>query len=156
MRASQKKLEEFDPDTGKMRFKPTIINRSPNLRERPVWIDLFEISKKQTSSRENSPQRVLINKNSQQITEKIRYKQYKTIFECLGPINGKITYGNIDLNNNDQKMIEILNPLLQELAESDIVLDFSQFCQAIDALIKVLTPQEKWYLIFSFNKPKPV
>ena len=51
-------------------------------------------------------------------------------------------------------MIEIIYPIIQELAESRLELDFGEFCQALDGLIRVLTPQDKWYLIFTYSNEK--
>lgn len=107
--------------------------------------------KKEQPSPAETSRIILTNKKSQQITEKIRYKQYKKIFESLSPLSGKIQYTTIDFHKTDKKMIDIIYPLIQELADSNLELSFSQFCQALDALIKVLTPQEKWYLIFTYK-----
>ena len=43
-----------------------------------------------SSPRETS--KILINKNSKKITEKIRYRQYEVIFNSLSPVNGRISY----------------------------------------------------------------
>ena len=137
-----------------MLFKPQIINNYSEIREKSVWIDLFDQSKKIKDTPVESTKQLSINKNSKKITEKIRYRQYKKIFDALLPQLGKIKYTSIDFKSADSRMIEIIYPIIQELAESRLELDFGEFCQALDGLIRVLTPQDKWYLIFTYSNEK--
>lgn len=150
-RASQRKLENFDKTTGKLLFTPRIKNFPLEPREKPVWEELFNESKKIKIS-PVLPVKLLINKTSQKITQKIRYRQYLVIFNSLSPIRGKIKYDLIDFEKVDSEMIKIIQPLIEELgADNTLELTFEEFCQALDGLIKVLTPQEKWYLIFAYK-----
>ena len=145
-RAAQLENEKFDVKTGKELFRPQILKTPHNDRDRNIWEELYSHKKKPISF--NTPSVRLIDKNSEKITERIRYRRYNEIFQSLSPINGIIRYVTIDFKIVDIQIVEILNPLIEELAESKQELDFKQFCEAMDALIKILTPQEKWYLMF--------
>lgn len=150
MRAVNRKMSEFDPETGQKYFKPKVHQREES-REKPVWEELYESSKKISSSPLNSSRKLLIDKNSQKINNKIRHKQYLKIFKDLSKDGEIIRYCDIKFDKADKNMVEILNPVFIEMGEKNIELVFEEFCQALDALFKVLTPQEKSYLLFSYT-----
>lgn len=152
-RAEQLEQEKIDSVTGRELFKPHILStpHAARDRDRDIWEELY--SYKKPVIMQSPPSVRIIDKNSEKITEKIRYRKYEEIFKSLQPDNGKIKYNSIDYMAIDHQIVEIINPLIQELAESEQALDFKQFCEAMDALLKVLTPQEKWYIMF-VNKNK--
>ena len=155
LRAIKRKLEILDNDTGKVLFTPQINDSRREIREKPVWQELYEESKRKTISPEK-PQKISINKNSKKITEKIRYRQYEVIFNSLSPESGRIAYDHINFKTSDKRMVEIIHPIIHELqCDLNFSLNFEEFCEAMDSLIKVLTPQEKWYLIFSYRHSLP-
>jgi CRISPR/Cas system CSM-associated protein Csm2 small subunit len=131
-------------------FKPQIISTNRIKRDKSIWDELY--TPKQKPILLESPSIKLINKNSEKITEKLRNKKYQQIFNDLKPIDGKIKYSTIDFKSLDEKLVEILSPLLKKLAESSCETDFSHFWEEMDSLLKVLTPDEKKYLILL--KPK--
>ena len=152
MRAVSRKLQDYDPRTGAKYYHPQISNRGKQeKREKPVWEELYESSKRKMDSPQSTPRMVLIDKNSQKINEKIRYKQFSKIFNDLSLDGHEIRYYEINFGKIDPQLASILHPLLQEMAEKNIDLIFEEFCQALDALFKVLTPQDKSYLLFSYS-----
>ena len=155
MRAASRKMGEFDPETGQRYFKPQVL-RNEESREKPVWEELYESSKRLKYSPLNSSSMVLIDKNSQKISQKIRHKQFLKIFQDLSRDGELLRYCEIKIHESDKTMVQILNPLFLEMAEKNLDLVFEEFCQALDALFKVLTPQDKSYLLFSYTKnPSP-
>ena len=154
-RAINRKNEIFDGDTGKVLFTPQINESKRGIREKPVWQELYEESNRKIIFPEK-PQKLLINENSKKITEKIRYRQYEVIFNSLSPVNGRISYECINFKIADTRLLEILHPIIQELQyDISFTLTFEEFCETMETLIKILTPQEKWYLIFSYKNPLP-
>lgn len=152
MRAVSRKLQDYDPQTGAKYYQPQISSRGKQeKREKPVWEVLYESSKRKMDSPQNTPRMVLIDKNSQKINEKIRYKQFSKIFNDLSLDGHEIRYYELNFDKIDPQLASILHPLLQEMAEKNIDLIFEEFCQALDALFKVLTPQDKSYLLFSYS-----
>jgi hypothetical protein len=101
----------------------------------------------------DSPLLKLIDKNSNKITERIRHKRYEQIFNSLKPESGKIHYELIDCKDIDEEILEILSRVIENLEEKKEGIDFKQFCEAMDGYFKVLTPQEKWNIMF-VNKNK--
>jgi hypothetical protein len=151
MRAASRKMQEFDPETGLKLFQPQVSSHKLEKREKPVWEELYENSRKKNESPKVTPRQVLIDRNSQKINEKIRYKQFSKIFNDLS-LNGKeIRHYELNFERLDGQMCSILQPIFQEMQEKSIDLIFDEFCQALDALFKVLTPQEKGYLLFSYS-----
>lgn len=152
-KARERKLEseKVDPITGQELFRPQIISNPRMDREKSIWEELYSYKKRPIA---NSPPTMrLIDKNSEKITGKIRYRRYDEIFKSLQPTNGKIQYKTIEFTIVDMQLIDIISPLVEELRESKQALDFKQFCEAMDALLKVLTPQEKWYIMFVNKSP---
>lgn len=152
IRESQRKLEQFDPETGKALFKPQVLSKSRNDKgDKSIWESLYYKRSKNNHSPIPSPRKVFIDKNSQKINQKIRYRQFSKIFNELSNNTSSIKYSEIDFKSADKQMVDILYPMIQELAESRTELSFEDFCEALDALFKLLTPQDKWYLIFTFK-----
>ena len=101
-RAAQLENEKFDVKTGKELFRPQILKTPHNDRDRNIWEELYSHKKKPISF--NTPSVRLIDKNSEKITERIRYRRYNEIFQSLSPINGIIRYVTIDF-----KIVDIQN-----------------------------------------------
>ena len=149
MRAASRKMLEFDPETGQKFFRPQV-HAHRESREKPVWEELYESSKRVSESPLNSARKILTDKNSQRINQKIRHKQFLRIFQDLSVDGQVVRYCEIKFEQADENMVQILNPLFLEMAEKNLDLVFEEFSQALDALFKVLTPQEKSYLLFSY------
>ena len=91
--------------------------------------------------------------NSERIMKKIREKKFNEIFQVLGPnTNGTISAETVQKSRVPEKIQKILQPLLEELEEMKETLNFSEFCEAMDILIKTLSPGDKSVLMASEKK----
>ena len=81
--------------------------------------------------------------------EKLKLTKFKSLFEQFQPRNGVISFETIRSSRLDRDTQSILSPLLDELEESGEELTMEEFCGALDALLKVLTPNEKHTLLFN-------
>ena len=87
---------------------------------------------------------VTSDKKTERIMKKIKYQRYKEIFSMLLPdIKGLISKETIYKNNLSSGLRKIISPLLDELEELNETLDFNEFYDAMEMLMKSLTPGDK-------------
>ena len=86
--------------------------------------------------------------------KKIKYQRYKEIFLMLLPDNkGLISKATVYKSNLIPVVKKIISPLLEELEALDETLDFNEFYDAMEMLMKALTPGDKSSLLLPC-KPK--
>ena len=91
--------------------------------------------------------------NSERIMKKIKDKKYSEIFQVLSPnTNGTISVETIKKSKIPEKIQKILQPLLEELEEMKETLNYSEFCEAMDMLLKTISPGDKSVLMASEKK----
>lgn len=82
--------------------------------------------------------------NSQKIMKKVKQQKYDEIFQLLRPnTNGIISAETVKRGGIPENVQKILQPLLEELEEMKETLNFSEFCDAMDMLMKVISPGDK-------------
>ena len=92
---------------------------------------------------------------SERLMKKIKYQRYKEIFNALCPGTKEvITAESICGSSVSQNVRKIIKPLLDELQELRETLDFNEFYDAMEMLMKVLTPGDKSSLLLP-GKSKP-
>ncbi|OMJ66832.1 hypothetical protein SteCoe_36186 [Stentor coeruleus] len=135
---------------------------SPN---KSLWVP--ECSSKLDISQDHLPNKsiqaedIKTNKNSgaeksERIMKKIKYQRYKDIFNLLLPdTKGVITIDTVSKSQMPQTIKKIISPLLEELSELNETLDFNEFYDAMEMLMKVLTPGEKSALLLPVKAKVP-
>lgn len=92
--------------------------------------------------------------NSQKIMKKVKQQKLNEIFQLLQPnTNGIISAETVNKSKIPENFQKILQPLLDELEEMKETLNFSEFCDAMELLLKVISPGDKSALM-SPSKPK--
>lgn len=149
-------VNEFrDKVTGQEFFKPQIIRGPKTQREKSnVWEDLYNRRSDSQERLSISPQKSFKNLKSEKIIKKITAERYYEIFNKLKPTKGKISWISVDPSDLEPDMLTIIMPLIEEMQEAKESLSFEEFCGAMDALMKVLTPQEKNLVIFGNRKKR--
>jgi hypothetical protein len=85
---------------------------------------------------------------SERLMKKIKYQRYKEIFESLTPdTKGVITCETVSRSKMTPNLKKTLQPLLDELQELNETLDFNEFYDAMEMLLKALTPGDKSALL---------
>jgi hypothetical protein len=99
---------------------------------------------------------------SERIMKKVKYSRYKEIFNSLNPNpKGVISPETIQRNSLSPNLLKIIHPLIEELESLNETLDFHEFYDAMEILMKVLTPGEKSTLLLpnkttqNLEVPKP-
>lgn len=67
---------------------------------------------------------------------------------------GYISKETVYKSNLPSSTLKVLNPLIKELVELDEVLNFSEFYESMEILMRYLSPTEK-NIILATSKPKP-
>ena len=85
-------------------------------------------------------------------TEKIlknkKFSRFLKIFEQLSPNDkGEVVYSNINFSLIDPQLLKILSPLLEKLKDSNFPLKLPGFLNAIESLLKTLSPIKKNVLL---------
>ena len=90
---------------------------------------------------------------SERIMKRIKYSRYKEIFDSLCP-NSKavISPETIQRSRVPGAVRKIIAPLVEELEELDETLNFHEFYDAMEILMKVLTPGDKSLLLLPNKK----
>jgi predicted house-cleaning noncanonical NTP pyrophosphatase (MazG superfamily) len=108
-----------------------------------------------TGTRKNVQNSPCVTEKSEKIVKKIKLTRYKEIFEDLLPdIKGCINKETIYKSNLPDKIKHIVKPLIDEIEEFDESLNFKEFCDAMEVLLKFTSPADK-SLLLKTSKPKP-
>jgi vesicle coat complex subunit len=105
-------------------FKKVFSSASPKV---------YDIQKRTSSSERN-----------EQILKKLKKTRYFQIFQGLLPDSmGYISKETVYKTTMPSPLLKILSPLLKELEELEEVLNFNEFYESLEILMKSLTSQEK-------------
>lgn len=149
----KKYKEKFDPETKQKLFHPKI-GRPPHDRKiSPDEIGDYLFSKSfRTPTVENTIKPILICPNSEKILKKMKKERFKEIFEKLCPDeSGRINIDTISKSDLKPTIMAIIDPLVSELRELNENLDFDEFFDSMNALLKRMTPGERT-IILQINK----
>ena len=81
---------------------------------------------------------------SDKLLLKVKIDRYSEVFQQLNPdINGQINFENIDMNTVDPLILKIILPLLVELEDLKQPLNFEEFVDSMENLLKTLNTAEK-------------
>ena len=73
-------------------------------------------------------------------------ERYNQIFNLLdSDHDGFISSKNIRLSALDNDRLKSLTPILEELQQSDIKINFNQFCKKLDVLIEKTAKQANYF-----------
>ena len=155
-----KKKQEIstDPETGQELFKPYIGKSSQYLEHREnVWESLYQCPKKPSEPPEEypyAPVNLDSKARSDKLLLKIKIDRFSDVFQQLNPdVNGNIFFKNIDVSAVDPVILKIIRPLLAELEELDQPLNFEEFVESMDNLLRTLNTTEKDVF---FTKPRKI
>lgn len=112
-------------------------------------------------SKSSEPQRPVTAKQklstlqSEKIIARIKELRYKQIFEDLKPDEyERITPDSIKKSNLSPRTQKILAPLLREMENLHEKLNFKEFCESMEILMKVLRPDERSIVLKTFKQPQ--
>jgi hypothetical protein len=109
-------------------------------------------AKDRTHSENTPPSPLLAIPQSEILLLKVKDARYHELFEQLNPnARGHIAAKTIVPEAVDTEALQIMKPVLDELAELDETLNFSEFSEAMDNLTGVITHADKARL-FKLNK----
>jgi hypothetical protein len=145
-----------DPETGQAFFQPNIGKSYKMQRtQENIWESLYKQPKRPVEAVEDypySPVNLESKARSDKILLKVKIDRYSEVFQQLNPdVNGLISYKNINMNDIEPLILKITMPLLAELEELDQPLNFEEFVDSMENLLKTLSQSEKDVFL---TKPK--
>lgn len=150
---SQKSKQLQDKNPSRPYDKYTPIMKNSQTYARPCKTPYQPVQKPSTSPPKSSPNPKV--DKSERIMKKIKFKSYRDIFSDLNPdTKGFITKSTIYKSDLSTKVMSIITPLLEEIKEMDEKLSFDEFYDAMEMLMKVLTPEEKNAILMD-SRAKP-
>lgn len=145
-----------DPETGQAFFYPNLGKSYKMQRtQENVWDSLYKQQKKVPEAPDDYPYMPVnleSKARSDKILLKIKIDRFSEVFQQLNPdVNGLISFKNIGMNDVDPIVLKIITPLLAELEELDQPLNFEEFVDSMENLLKTLSQGEKDVFL---TKPK--
>ena len=145
-----------DLKTGQKLFKPKITRGPKNKNQREKRLDLNNYyDKRLFSDLDKENKREIYNKvlNKKEYLNqtlnmilKNNLERYNQIFNLLdSDHDGFISSKNIRLSALDNDRLKSLTPILEELQQSDIKINFNQFCKKLDVLIEKTAKQANYF-----------
>jgi len=135
----------YHPRTGRSPKKP----RHPHYE--PVGDYLYRLRSHSKPRPQPAPPADLTSASkdtSERLLRKKRKDRYEELFELLNPDeNQEICAGRVVVENIDREVLMLIAPLLEELEALKVTLNFEEYCEAMDALVKTLTPPQKAKLL---------
>jgi hypothetical protein len=140
-----------DPTTGQDFFKP-VTGRPPvsvifnKRRTNSQTIGDYLYSQRSKSSEPHRPlaKKKLSSQQSEKILNRIKELRFKQIFDELKPDeHERITPESIKKTTLSPRTHKILTPLLKEMESLYEKLNFNEFCESMEILMKVLRPDER-------------
>ena len=130
------RLKSQDRDAG---LRKELFNKNP------AWSIEANKNANSPSPVSNSP-----NEKTEKYLKKIKQKRYRELFDSLLPdIRGLITKETVSRTKLASPVAEIISPLLEELKEMDETLNFKEFYDALELLVKSLNPSQKHALLMT-------
>ena len=151
------KFNEYkDPKTGQKLFQPKITRGPKNINQREKSLDLNNCYDKRLFSdldkekkKEKSNKKLYKKECLNQILNIIlqnKLERYEKIFNLLdSDHDGFISSKNIKLSSLDNDTLKSFTPILEELQQSDIKINFEQFCKKLDDLIEKTAKQANYF-----------
>jgi len=135
--------DNVDPVTGQEYFKPKT-GRSPRrVRREPAPLVSEELKEENGSKQK-----------SQQLLLKRKIERFQEVFSQLRPDDqGYISVHRIVVEDIDKPTLRVIAPVLEELESFDQTLNFPEFVDAMEELLKTLTPGEKASFLDYRKKP---
>lgn len=91
----------------------------------------------------------LTNQRSEKILSNLKKTKYKELFDIMDSDNdGIISANSIYIKGLAPKILEIIAPVLYEMEEFQFQLNFSEFQQALDRLVKVFLDSSMSLFLF--------
>ena len=115
----------------------------------PIGDYLYSLRPKpQLPPPKEAPVPTTTNDTSQRLLHQKRLQRYKQIFSLLHPDDKmEISYEHVRLNELDKNLLALLKPLLEEMEGLKVTLNFGEFEEAMDALVKTMHPGNKAKLL---------
>ncbi|OMJ69840.1 hypothetical protein SteCoe_32336 [Stentor coeruleus] len=137
-----------DPETGQAFFHPNLGKSYKMQRtQENVWDSLYKQQKRTPEMPEEYPYmpvKLESKARTDKILLKVKIDRFSEIFQQLNPdVNGLIAFKNINMNEIDSIVLKIIMPLLLELEELDQPLNFEEFVDSMENLLKTLSQAEK-------------
>ena len=151
------KFNEYkDPKTGQKLFQPKITRGPKNINQREKSLELNNYYDKRLFSdldkekkKEKSNKKLYKKECLNQILNIIlqnKLERYEKIFNLLdSDHDGFISSKNIKLSSLDNDTLKSFTPILEELQQSDIKINFEQFCKKLDDLIEKTAKQANYF-----------
>ena len=116
-----------------------------NRKKLPIGNYLYNLKdKKVIRSEPSSRSHYQTNSKSERILQRIKVQRFLYLFKALNPNQENQILGkNIARTNLEPQLQELMKPFLEELVELDEPLNFEEFYDSMENLLKLLTPEEK-------------
>jgi len=135
-----------DSKTGQDYFRPRT-GRSPRKRDKPIPI---------SSKEEPAEEHRLCSDRSEQLILRRKLDRFQELFAALKPDNtGSISAEQIDVEAIDMEVLRVIAPMLEEMEKLSQRLSFPEFVDAMETLMRTLTPEDKATLL-GFGRRIPV
>lgn len=138
-------------------FQPKV-GRAPSNRDanpKNIGDRLYANSKKAPIQEpQQSPLRYS-NTRSDKILEKVKLQRYNELFGLLNPKNGLISKETVQALDIPENILEIIQPLLDELSELNETLTYEEFNDSMELLMKELSPYEKSLILMTKKSKSP-
>ena len=146
-----------DPKTGQEFFVPKVNEaRYPRYREVPIGEHLYRQRRDYTENPEpvNSNPTFEAKARTETLIRTAKKRRYRELFDQLNPDESDIiSFKRINSKFVEPVPFKLMQPLLDELREEEETLDFEQFSNSMDNLLKILSPDERdVFLIWKRNK----
>jgi hypothetical protein len=147
----------FDPETGQEFFVPKINQTNyTRYRDLPIGEHLYRQKKSQTDLPEclTSNPTFEAKNRTERLIKLSKNRRFREIFDQLNPDEHDIiSYKRINAKFVEPLAYKLMQPLLDELKEEEETLDFEQYSNSMDNLLKILAPDERdVFLISKRNK----
>lgn len=116
-----------------------------NREKLPIGNYLYNLKdKKVIRSEPSSSSYYQTNSKSERILQRVKVQRFLYLFKALNPNQENQIIGkNIAYTSLEPQLQELMKPFLEELVELDEPLNFEEFYDSMENLLKLLTPQEK-------------
>ena len=109
------------------------------------WINNLKIKNKKKKQTRNLYKKECLNQILNIILQN-KLERYEKIFNLLdSDHDGFISSKNIKLSSLDNDTLKSFTPILEELQQSDIKINFEQFCKKLDDLIEKTAKQANYF-----------
>lgn len=87
---------------------------------------------------------------SKNVIDKVRLFRFQSVFRYLNPDeHGKVTVDQLEQFDMTSKVYKILLPILAEIKEKNLKLNYRGFCEKMEELMRKLSTEEKYFILSS-------